>query len=69
VAVGEPVDEGWWMPATATRWHYFRAGRALCRRWGTFTRHQWEPVNMDLPPGPDDCKPCWSARKKELARG
>jgi hypothetical protein len=34
--MAEPVVEGWGMPGTARKFHYFVDSMALCRRWGFF---------------------------------
>ena len=50
------ADEGWAWPIQARKPHYFREGRALCRRW------LWlggpDTLDPDTGPGPDDCVGC-----------
>lgn len=54
--------EGWGLPtATARKFHYFREGMSLCKKYGCFgVRLQADnPENMlGVIAGPQDCLPC-----------
>lgn len=66
-ATDERPREGWAMPGNATRLHYFRDTRALCRRQ-MFTGHlDGDGGQVGREAGPEDCRQCWRARKRELA--
>ena len=53
--------EGWVHFLNATKWHYVREGRSLCRRWGYLGR-AFEPEDVE---SPDNCRECWRRRQKE----
>lgn len=56
----EKPDEGWFGPRDSRKFHYFRAGRSLCRKWGF-------PGPLQPDTGkttPDDCAEC----SKRLSR-
>ena len=57
-------NEGWWWPVECEKRHYFRDGRSLCGRWGSF--------NGDFPDCPDDallnCAGCQKKRQREKAK-
>lgn len=58
--------EGWNYLVNSPKWHYFRAGRSLCKRWMTFgTNADAETGNND---SKDNCKACRTALEKELAK-
>lgn len=51
----EEIKEGWKHLLNARNWHYFRDGRSLCGRWGTFSDEGLELGNDN---SPDNCKKC-----------
>lgn len=56
-------EEGWsFLINYPKRWHYFRGGRSLCRRYMAFSLPHMEQGNDD---SPDNCKACLTALKKE----
>lgn len=57
--------EGWKWLTNSTKWHYFRDGRSLCRRWMTFGTI-FEQGNNN---SPDNCKACIKALEKEAGNG
>jgi hypothetical protein len=58
--------EGWKILLGATRWHYFRAGQSLCRRWAELSHSGMDPKTFK---SPDNCKVCYDKRIKEIANG
>ena len=54
--------EGWKYLFNSPKWHYFRNGRSLCRKWMNFGKD----FEGDKP-SPDNCKGCLHVREKELA--
>jgi len=61
--------EGWYKFSNAAKWHYMRAGRSLCGKWGMLARMDpgsTEPFDeSSTKPGPDDCVSCWRKRKAD----
>jgi hypothetical protein len=52
-----PKLEGWTWMRNATKWHYFRGRRSLCRRWGLIV----DPArgySLENNDSPDNCKAC-----------
>jgi hypothetical protein len=62
--------EGWNWLFNAAKYHYFRAGRSLCGRWGmlgTPSPGTLEPFDAQASqPGPQECVACWRKRAKEV---
>lgn len=56
-------EEGWTWLMNSTKWHYFRGGRSLCRRYMVLGRPEFEG---DSPNSPDNCRTCQTLRDKEL---
>ncbi len=55
------ASDGWGWPTGATKPHYFKDARSLCRRWGQVGLGGGAvPIeaNADSPSVPQDCKPC-----------
>jgi len=59
-----PPTEGWTYLFNSPKWHYFRGGRSLCKRWMTFGS-EFEQGNDK---SPDNCKGCMTALEKERAK-
>jgi hypothetical protein len=57
-------DEGWWFPGLSRKAHYFREGRSLCGKWGTFGQ---QPLTPDTHKSPDDCAACRRKLDREKA--
>ena len=55
-------DEGWTYLVNSPKWHYFRDGRSLCRKFLLLGRPELE---CDGPESADDCKKCRQLRNKE----
>jgi hypothetical protein len=60
-----PPTEGWSYLFNSPKWHYFRAGRSLCKRWMILGRGEFEQGKDN---SPDNCKACIKAVEKEKAR-
>ena len=56
--------EGWTYLYNSPKWHYFRGGRALCKRWMTFG-NDFEQGNDT---SPDNCKGCVKVLEKEQVK-
>lgn len=56
--------EGWAWLSNATKWHYFRDSRSLCRRW-MFLGDELESGKDN---SPDNCESCKRALVKERAK-
>ena len=61
--MAEPIKEGWAYLSNSPKWHYFRGGRSLCKRWGYFG-HDEEQGKDD---SPDNCLACRKKLAKEKA--
>lgn len=55
------ITEGWKWLMNAPKAHYFRDGRALCRRW----MYLGSEFDTDIAASPDDCKICTAKLAKE----
>lgn len=51
------MEEGWVVLINASKWHYFRKGISLCKKWG-YLGSEFELGNDN---SPDNCSSC---RKK-----
>ena len=58
--------EGWNYLVNSPKWHYFRDGRSLCRRWGIYGKN--EDSQQGNNGSPDNCKACRTALEKELVK-
>jgi hypothetical protein len=58
-------NEGWGWPGSAAKAHYFRGSTSLCRKWMWTGQAEDADSNLRERPGPDDCTPCWRAKKAE----
>ncbi len=56
------IEEGWQHPLASKKWHYFREGRSLCRKW-MFLGEHFEQGNDE---SEDNCTSCKKILKKEL---
>ena len=56
-------NEGWWLPAEARNWHYFRNGKSLCGRWAPFRGNFPDYSDAE----PTNCKVCRKKREREVA--
>ena len=55
-------EEGWtWVHGTP-KWHYFRDGRSLCKRWMLLAKPELEIGNDE---SFDNCRDCRNRLKKE----
>lgn len=59
------MNEGWTWLMNARKWHYFRDGKSLCKKWMILSSKELEAGNPDHP---DNCKTCSMALKKEFVR-
>jgi hypothetical protein len=59
------INEGWGYISNSPKWHYFRNGRSLCGRWGSFGRTDLEQGNDG---SPDNCKACRTKITAEKAK-
>lgn len=59
------TEEGWTWLANSPKWHYFRDGRSLCRRWMLFGSGHDYATEENLT-SPDNCKACAGERAKEI---
>ena len=59
------TDEGWTFLWNSKKWHYFRDGRSLCRRWMCLS---YTPDEKELIDSPDNCAECKKRRMKELEK-
>jgi hypothetical protein len=59
-----PPTEGWTYLYNSPKWHYFRGGRSLCKRWMTFGSE----FEQGMDKSPDNCKGCMTALEKERAK-
>ena len=53
------LKEGWWMPFSSKRYHYFVEGRSLCRGWGFPNYDNIDKDTGNLEPQKTDCKQCF----------
>lgn len=58
----EQANEGWKWLANSPKWHYFREGRSLCCRWGTFAKDGFEQGKDN---SPDNCPTCLKKLREE----
>ena len=56
------TKEGWTWLSNATKWHYFRNGQSLCKKYGIFGPGDLELGNND---SPDNCVQCRKILIKE----
>lgn len=56
--------EGWKPLINSHKWHYFRDGRSLCRKWMTLGDGELDPRTIK---SPDNCAACYRIREKEIA--
>ena len=61
----ELKTEGWKYLSNAKFWHYFREGKSLCKKWGTFSKEGFEQGNDE---SPDNCKSCLKVLLKLKAK-
>jgi len=57
----EAIKEGWTWLFNARKWHYFRNGESLCRKWMIWNSGDLELENDD---SPDNCATCRKKLKK-----
>ena len=57
------LKEGWFRPWESKKWHYFRAGRSLCGKWG-FPGE----LSNGMDNSPDNCADCRRKRFAETKR-
>ena len=55
--------EGWGKPGLSRKWHWFRQGHSLCRKWIFFG----DQLEQDGDNSPDHCIECFRALQKERA--
>jgi hypothetical protein len=60
-----PPKEGWTYLYNSPKWHYFREGRSICKRWMTLGNPELEQGNDN---SKDNCKACIKALEKERAK-
>lgn len=60
--MSEELKEGWGIPGQSKKWHYFRDGMSLCRKWGFFLGH----LEPDEGANEDDCPACRKKLDKEI---
>ncbi len=70
----DPVKshDGWGWPTSATKPHYFKDARSLCRRWvqvGLGGGRVQIEANADSPSSSTDCLPCTRKLAKLKERG
>jgi hypothetical protein len=53
--MNKPIKEGWKYLANSPKWHYFRDGKSLCKRWMTLSDSGLEQGNNT---SSDNCKSC-----------
>lgn len=58
--------EGWNYLFNTPKWHYFRDGRSLCKRWMIFGDNA--DAQLGKNESPDNCKACRTALEKEQAK-
>ena len=58
--------EGWTWLSNATKWHYFREGRSLCRRYKLF-KHPSEGYELGNNESNHNCKKCREKLQKEAS--
>ena len=56
---------GWGFPSQSRKWHYFRAGRSLCGKFGWFDR---DPLELGNDNSPDNCMACKKRLQKEASQ-
>jgi len=56
--------EGWKPLMNSRKWHYFRNGRSLCRKWMCLGDGELDPRTIK---SPDNCSECYRIREKELS--
>ena len=56
------MKEGWTWLFNARKWHYFRDGQSLCKKWGLLGSRDLEQGNDN---SPDNCATCRKILKKE----
>lgn len=54
--------EGWTWLWNSTKWHYFKNGQSLCRRFMLLGKGDFEQDNNN---SPDNCKACKKVLDKE----
>jgi len=55
-------NEGWTYLLNSPKWHYFRDGRSLCRKFLLLGKPEFDG---DEPNSPDNCAKCQTLRNKE----
>ena len=60
------ATEGWTWLYNSRKWHYFRDGNSLCRKW-SLLRHPSDRYSGDTD-SPDNCAECARRRAKELEK-
>ena len=56
--------EGWKPLMNSQKWHYFREGRSLCRKWMCLGDGELDPRTMK---SPDNCAECYRRRMAEIS--
>jgi len=67
MSIESSKEEGWTylLNDRSGKWHYFREGKSLCRKWMCFG-HDFEVGNDN---SLDNCKACMKALEKEKKNG
>ena len=55
------MSEGWKWLINSKKWHYFRDGRSLCKKWMNLAGNEFEQGNDD---SVDNCPTCRKALAK-----
>jgi len=67
IVAGRVPTEGWTWLINSRRWHYFRHGHSLCKKFMLLVNGEFEP-NGDGTKSPDECSACFRLRTKELMK-
>jgi hypothetical protein len=63
--MSDTLSEGWVNLMNARKYHYVRAGMALCRKWAYLGREFAGHAFGAAGPRQDDCAACWRAIESE----